>query len=347
MPTLTPWRHVVAPHPDVQSGRYLQAEFAANLADVRRGQNKDEYRDPVEFFRRTYLTAGMRRLLIAALTRLHGRGEAPVVQLKTAFGGGKTHTMIALYHLLHSPAEAMQVPAVRELVEEAGGMPARAGVAVIVGLDFSPTNPSTILADLGVEVHTLWGEIAAQLGGYHAYQIVEAADQAGVNPGAETIRRVLEAVGPAVILMDELVAYMRGIEESNKKLRAGNFGTNLSFLQSLTEAVRATPTAMLIASIPESDDELGGTAGRNVLTRVEKVFGRMEEVWQPVEVHRVVRGGAPAAVRPAHRRGGERRYRGRLRGAVSPEPRRLSPGMPRGRLRAAHDRQLPPPPGGV
>ncbi|HMA35591.1 MAG TPA: DUF499 domain-containing protein, partial [Chloroflexia bacterium] len=285
MPILTPWRHIVAPHPDVQSGRYLQAEFAANLADVRRGKEKDEYRDPGEFFRRTYLTAGMRRLLIAALTRMRGQGEAPVVQLKTAFGGGKTHTMIALYHLLRAPAEAQAVPAVRELVEEAGGMPPQVGVAVIVGTDLSATDPSPILTPLGVEVHTLWGEIAAQLGNLRGYQIVEDADQAGVAPGADQLRRLLDQVGPCVILMDELVAFLRNLEAPVKKLRAGSLSANLTFLQALTEAVRSTPTAMLIASIPESDDELGGAAGRTVLTKVEKVFGRMEEVWQPVEVH--------------------------------------------------------------
>lgn len=282
---LRPWRYIIHPHPDVQSGRYQQAEFAANLTDVRTGRGSHEYTDTEEFFRRTYLTAGMRRLLVAALQRLAGRGEAPVVQLKTAFGGGKTHTLIALYHLLKHPQTALRVPVVRDLVEQAGGLPPQMNVAVIVGQEFSPTNPSRTLADVGIEIYTLWGEVAAQLGGLAAYQLVQEADVKGVAPGGEVLRELLAQVGPSVILMDELVAFMRAIEYPVGKVRAGAFNTNLTFLQSLTEAVRATPTAMLIASIPESDLEAGGPEGRHVLNRVEKVFGRIQEVWQPVEVH--------------------------------------------------------------
>ena len=97
--TLKPWRDVITPHRDVAAGRYKQAEFAADLAQVLSGKAEAEYQDPVEFFARTYLTDGMRRLLIATAERISGKGGEPVVQLKTAFGGGKTHTMLALYHL--------------------------------------------------------------------------------------------------------------------------------------------------------------------------------------------------------------------------------------------------------
>src|SRR5579859_6461642 len=113
---LTPWRDVITPHPDVRSGRYQQAEFAADLAQVLSGRASAEYGDPAEFFRRTYLTDGMRRLLQAALARLRGEGGEPVIQLKTAFGGGKTHTMLALYHLLRAPARCAEVPAVADLL---------------------------------------------------------------------------------------------------------------------------------------------------------------------------------------------------------------------------------------
>ena len=96
---LKPWREVITPHPDVTSGRYQQAEFAADLWQVYLGEGSDEYRDPVEFFRRTYLTQSLKWLLINAVRRLSGRGGDPVVQLQTNFGGGKTHSMLALYHL--------------------------------------------------------------------------------------------------------------------------------------------------------------------------------------------------------------------------------------------------------
>src|SRR5271156_3804751 len=96
---LKPWREVVTPHGDVASGRYQQAEFAADLWQVHLGEGTDEYRDPVEFFRRTYLTESLRRLLVGAVHRITGQGGDPVVQLQTNFGGGKTHSMLALYHL--------------------------------------------------------------------------------------------------------------------------------------------------------------------------------------------------------------------------------------------------------
>ncbi|NWJ97158.1 MAG: ATP-binding protein [Chloroflexi bacterium] len=117
---LTPWRDAITPHPDVQAGRYHQAEFAADLAEVISGEAGKEYGDPVEFFRRTYLTNGMKSLLLSALERLKGDGTAPVIQLKTAFGGGKTHTMLALYYLVKEPEKAAQVPAVAELLKSSG-----------------------------------------------------------------------------------------------------------------------------------------------------------------------------------------------------------------------------------
>ena len=96
---LKAWREVVNPHHDVASGRYQQAEFAADLWQVHLGEGGDEYRDPVEFFRRTYLTESLKHLLSGAIRRLSGDGGDPVVQLQTNFGGGKTHSMLALYHL--------------------------------------------------------------------------------------------------------------------------------------------------------------------------------------------------------------------------------------------------------
>ena len=103
---LRPWREIARPHPDVAAGRYRQAEFAADLSQVARGTADVEYHDPVEFFARTYLTEGIKGLLLQALKRLGGKGGEPVIQLKTAFGGGKTHSLLALYHLLRGPRAA-------------------------------------------------------------------------------------------------------------------------------------------------------------------------------------------------------------------------------------------------
>src|SRR5690606_3370621 len=98
-PGLKPWREVVQPHPDVASGRYIQAEFAADLSQVLAGTAEPEYQEPLEFFRRTYLTEGLLAMLVTGIKRLTAQGGDPVVQLQTTFGGGKTHSMLALYHL--------------------------------------------------------------------------------------------------------------------------------------------------------------------------------------------------------------------------------------------------------
>ena len=152
---LTPWREVVSPHRDVASGRYQQAEFAADLWQVHLGEGTPEYRNPVEFFRRTYLTASLKEMLVGAVRRLTEGGGDPVVQLQTNFGGGKTHSMLALYHRF-SGAEAGALRGVDELLAAAGvaKLPTARRV-VLVGNKISPGNPSR--TPDGTVVRTLWG----------------------------------------------------------------------------------------------------------------------------------------------------------------------------------------------
>src|SRR6204780_2411058 len=111
---LKPWREVVTPHKDVASGRYQQAEFAADLWQVHMGEGTDEYKNPIEFYRRTYLTESLKAMLVGAVHRLGGNGGDPVVQLQTNFGGGKTHSMLALYPLFSgvNPTELVGIDAV-------------------------------------------------------------------------------------------------------------------------------------------------------------------------------------------------------------------------------------------
>jgi predicted AAA+ superfamily ATPase len=277
--SLKPWREVASPHPDVAAGRYQQAEFAADLAQVARGEGELEYRDPVEFFARTYLTEGMGRLLVTALERLSGKGGEPVVQLKTAFGGGKTHTMLALFHLLGGKAPVEQLAGVDEILKQANinDIPA-ARLAVIVGTDLNPTKTRLVQ---GVTVRTLWGHIAAQLGGKDAYSLIEEADDHGVAPGADILSQIFNEFGPAVVLIDELVSYARKIYNANG-LTAGSFDSNLSFIQELTEAAKRSKRSIVVASIPESEKEIGGEGGQAALVRIEHIFKRLETIWKPV-----------------------------------------------------------------
>ncbi|NWJ97159.1 MAG: DUF499 domain-containing protein [Chloroflexi bacterium] len=126
--------------------------------------------------------------------------------------------------------------------------PTSAQVAVLVGTALDPYRLSRILPE-GVEVYTLWGEMAYQLGGFQGHQLVAEVDAGGAAPGANSLVELFRKVGPCVILIDELVAFIRNIKGARGKPRAGDFNSNLTFIQNLTEAVKRVPTALLVASI--------------------------------------------------------------------------------------------------
>lgn len=284
---LPSWRDIMEPHPDVAEGRYKAAEFAADLAQVSRGEGAYEYRDPVEFFARTYVTEGMAGLLVESLKRVTGHGGEPVIQLKTAFGGGKTHSMLALYHMLHGKTSIDYIPNLRPILEKAGltELPT-ANVAVLVGTALDPTKRKNPINFPGYTVSTIWGEMAYQLvtsaGKPELYaKYIREADRKGVSPGSENLKNLFNDCGPCLILMDELVAYAKklyGVEG----LPAGSFDNFVTFIQEITEAARASENSLVVASIPESDIEIGGTAGKTVLEAIEHTFGRMESIWKPV-----------------------------------------------------------------
>jgi len=285
---LKPWRKITSPHKDVASGRYQQAEFAADLWQVHIGEGAAEYRDPVEFFRRTFLTDSLKRMLVGAVQRLAGDGGDPVVQLQTNFGGGKTHSMLALYHLFSGVGPG-DLPGADAVLEEAGvtGLPA-VRRAVLVGNKISPGNP-TIKPD-GTVVHTLWGELAWQLGGKEAYERVRADDERATSPG-DTLRSLFNDYGPCLVLIDEWVAYARQLHDQSD-LPAGGFETQFSFAQVLTESAKLANHCLLVISLPASDTagsphtqaddaEVGGQRGREALDRLRNVIGRVESSWRP------------------------------------------------------------------
>jgi len=280
------WRDVIHPHPDVAQGRYKNAEFAADLAQVARGEGAYEYRDPVEFFARTFVTQGMAGLLEQALRRVCGKDGEPVIQLKTAFGGGKTHSMLALYHLMRGRTPLGKIPNMKPVLEKAGvsALP-KANVAVLVGTALDPTRAKRPNNMPGITINTLWGEMAAQLaeasGNYKLYNYVKEADKKGVSPGSETLKNLFDAAAPCLILMDELVSYAKKLYGASG-LPAGTFDNFISFIQEVTEAARASRNSLVVASIPESDIEIGGEAGKTALETIEHTFGRMESIWKPV-----------------------------------------------------------------
>ena len=280
---LRSWRDVITPHPDVQRGVFQQAEFAADLAQVHRGEGTAEYADPVEFFRRTYLTEGLRTLIRGGVQRLAGTGGDPVIELQTNFGGGKTHSMLALYHIA-SDIELTDIPGLEPIVQEIEASGVRVADipvpkrAVLVGTALGPNQVRR--HEDGVETRTLWGELAWQLGRRKGYALVEDSDKSGVNPGADILSRLFNEFSPALILIDEWVAFVRQLYRVDG-LAAGSFDANLSFAQSLTEAVRQSSKTLLVASLPSSDIEIGGEGGREALDRLRNTFGRMQTSWRP------------------------------------------------------------------
>lgn len=284
--SLPSWREIMEPHQDVAEGRYRNAEFAADLAQVARGEGSFEYRDPVEFFGRTYVTEGMKGLLVQSLRRLTDRGGEPVIQLKTAFGGGKTHSMLALYHMVRSRKRIDQIPNVNPVLDEVGvsSVP-DVHVAVIVGTALNPAKSKRPSTMPGITVNTIWGEIACQLaeskGDPSIYSFVKDADKRGVSPGSEALASMFDACGQCLVLMDELVAYAKKLY-GRDDLPAGTFDNFISFIQEITEAARASRSSLVVASIPESNIEIGGDAGQLALEAIEHTFGRMEAIWKPV-----------------------------------------------------------------
>ncbi|AFZ33598.1 hypothetical protein Glo7428_5220 (plasmid) [Gloeocapsa sp. PCC 7428] len=274
---LKPWREIVTPHQDVASGRYQEAEFAADLWQVYLDEGSDEYRVPTEFFRRTYLTEGLKQLLTNALVRLSGKGGDPVIELQTNFGGGKTHAMLALYHLFMG-VPASQLPGLEPVLEAAGIMPpAKVNTAVLVGNKISPGQPQR--KKDGTVVRTLWGELAWQLGGKEGYAMLRQADETSTNPG-DTLRLLFNRYAPCLILIDEWVAYARQLHEKND-LPGGSFDTHFTFAQTLSESAKNAERTLLVVSIPASDNEIGGDRGKQALDRLKNAIGRVESPWRP------------------------------------------------------------------
>ncbi|GAA4891321.1 Swt1 family HEPN domain-containing protein [Tessaracoccus lubricantis] len=301
---LKPWREVLRPHEDVASGRFRSSEFAADLYKVAKEPAAvPDYSDPAKFFARTYLTEGLRDLIGRAVGRLSGDANAsPVINLQTNFGGGKTHSMLALWHLAAGESLDVFPQELQELLTSSGyvkdGEVLKARRAALVGQHIAPQQPS--IKEDGTQVNTLWGELAWQLGGREAFELVAAADASGTSPG-EGLHTLLARYSPCVILVDEWVAYARQLF-GKEDLVGGTFDTQFTFAQQLTEVAKSTPGVMLAISIPASHDgddresghneEVGGRHGQEALKRLQNVVRRVADQWRPAsaeESYHIVR----------------------------------------------------------
>jgi predicted AAA+ superfamily ATPase len=276
MTTLKPWRQVVTPHADIRQGKFDASVFAADLGEVLAGRGAVDYRDATTFFAKTYLTHGLTQLLIDVMRRLSGAGRAePVIQLQTAFGGGKTHTLLTLYHLLKKPNEVSKLPEIQAIVGSAGltQIPT-ANVACLVGTALDATS-----------ARTFWGEMAYQLDGGKEgalYSLIAKNDERKIAPGTDLLGRLLEASGPTLIMLDEILVYLvkaGGVQVGDATLR----GNTLTFLQELSIAVANCPHACMIATLTSQISEYMDENAERAYESLEKVLGRIEKVRQTVE----------------------------------------------------------------
>lgn len=276
---LSPWTHVARPHDDVTSGALDMGTYAVNLAKVFRDDpgTPEVYRRPDRFFSTTYFTEGLRRLLADVLGVLAGDPGDRVLQLRTPFGGGKTHTLVSLLHLCCRRADAAGVSDVADLPD-----PGRVDVAVLSGEELDPL--SSFRSVNGQETRTLWGELGAQLG---RYELVAEHDRLGSAPGGDTLRQVL-GEGPVLVLLDEVLIYVEkamAVERGESTLGR----QAMLFVQALTEAINGHPRAAMVYSLQASVGEAVGAEG--LLTQLDHLVSRIDAKREPVsgdEVMRVV-----------------------------------------------------------
>lgn len=269
------WNRVVEPHEDIVQGQLSMDTYAVNLAQLVQGDSRMRrvYRDPQMFFEATYLTTGLRYILKDVMAVLAGELGDHILQLRTPFGGGKTHTLLALYHLARSRHLLHDIPGLDQLPD-----PGPVRVAVISGV-------GTGAADTQTQRHrTLWGELASQLG-EESYQLVAVQDQAAVAPGGEVLAQLI-GQKPTLLLLDELLVYVEnalavGVGESNLGRQT------ILFLQRLTEAVSASPHAALVYSLQASKQEAGGN--QELLAILEKIGQRLNVIREPVSGEEVLR----------------------------------------------------------
>lgn len=290
--SILPWFRVVTPHMDIKQGRLDESVFAANLAEVALGNGREIYSNPGVFFSKTYFTAGLKNVAKTVLKGLNGKEDAEnrVISLQTGFGGGKTHTLISLYHLCKWGKNAINSTYTKDLLTYSGNPEFdTANIAVFTNTTNDPANGRQ--TSDGIQIQTIWGELAYQLGGKEAFELVRKNDEQLIAP-AGIFKQVLAKCKPALILVDELADYC--VKASARK--AGNSSLadqTISFMQELTEAVSGTNNCVAVITLPASVQEVGNTPeAQAILTSLQKRVSRVGADTQPVaddEIYEVIR----------------------------------------------------------
>lgn len=289
---LPAWFNTIMPQYDIRNGQLDESIFAANIEEVATGTAPVVYQDIVSFFDRTYVTDGMRELIRRVVQALNGKeSQNRVISLQTGFGGGKTHSLISLYHTVKYSRDFRNMEAARHILDPED-MPQfdDAKVAVFTQNTVSVVNGHQV--EDGIVTHTLWGELAWQLGGREGYEHVRQADEQRIAPTAKDIKSVIEGATPALILIDELADYCA--KASGLVVGGGTLFTQTnSFIQTLTEVVASIPRTVLICTLPASATEVASSEiGQEILSALETRVVRVGSSVKPVddeEIFEVVR----------------------------------------------------------
>lgn len=276
--SLRPWTEIVKLHPDVEAGALTESVFAIDLGAIAANDPNVPAvnRDPEAFFRATYLTADLRRLLDEVLASLSGKsGYNRVLKLRTPFGGGKSHTMAALLHAARKRDALDALPEGKSFAR-----PADVAVAVFDGEKFDARNGKTL--ENGAVIQTMWGWIAWQIDPERAFPIVAGHDRDRVSPGGDVIREMLtKGAGnrPVLILLDEVLKYMEraaavSVLDSTLQRQAKDF------FQNLTVEVVNSSNAALVFSLTWSAREALGNVG--LLAEIDKLASRVDQLREPV-----------------------------------------------------------------
>ncbi len=278
---MTPWRNIIHPSDDVKEHRFDASSFAIDLSLVRSGKAKQQtYLDAQSFFEHTFLTRGLRELIATVVSRWNGVGGEPVIQMQTGFGGGKTHSLLALYHLATCKCSVRDLAGIEELLQERGlEPPKQAQVVVLDGTHLSPSKP-VVHGD--IEARTLWGEWAWQMGGDAAYRLMEQNDRDRTPPTIDLISEIMGAHLPCITLMDEIAMYY-GAAMNKKGLMGGTAASIRSFMQNLSTAMGQNDRSVLVSILPVSTSEAGDAQGTEAFDALKTTLGRVNSIWTPTD----------------------------------------------------------------
>lgn len=284
-----PWHEVVKLREDLRTGDLPLHLFAADLYDVmmQRGKRKI-YEEPEQFFALTFPTFNLRRLVRDVVLRLAGKNDKAVRQLELTYGGGKTHTLITLRHLVNDPAKLPKLPAVEEFIQDIGERPPRCRVAALCFDKLDVEKGMEVIAPDG-KTRTLkqpWSVLAWQLAGEEGLKILHAeskAEERETTPAENLLTTLLEIPGKeglgTLVLIDEVLMYAREkvAQHRDWRVRLQNF------FQYLTSAAVKVDRCCLVASLLATDPLKSDSLGREIQAELYDVFQRQrEEAVEPV-----------------------------------------------------------------